>query len=138
MATVASPGEPLHHFYLTELIGDREVVVDALSGDGRALAAALPDVQLHFSQLIDSLAPISPWLPEDVLAACVRYCRGTAYSGRSRRVGEAVRHLANLAAVAEAAGEVEMAKDAAQGARALREASLRREIAVPLALLDAL
>ncbi len=62
--------------------------------------------------------------------------RGWNHDGDILSLDGALRDLSNLALMAEAVGDRELAKELATGLRRIREASLRRDIAMPLAILE--
>lgn len=62
--------------------------------------------------------------------------RGWNHEGDILSLDGALRDLSNLALMAEAVGDRELAKELATGLRRIRAASLRRDIAMPLAILE--
>jgi len=112
----------------------RDDLAAALQGDGRALAADLAE---HHDQpaMVDSLALVARWLPRAPLARYLRFGRWT-YKADLLGLDSALTSLSNLALMAEAVGDRELAQELAGGLRRLREASQRRDIAIPLAILE--
>jgi hypothetical protein len=109
-------------------------VLAALRGDGDARTGKR-SVDPYRSVPVADLVLIAHWLRDEPLALHLRFGRWGKLVPSS--VDHTMRQLSDLGVVAEAVGDREVAAEMKAALARFQQASSRREIAVPLAVLDA-